>query len=171
MTQWPYDAANLDKVIIFLLQVLALTVRSSWGVKEAQAVERELGIPVITEDNEEMHPYVPVFNSPADRNDFLLRSKLFEKPGGAPGLVNQEVAQDLLKTEGREHIEDCLLAISAFSGEDFVVGTLRYNAVAKRYLERLAFYKFSHIPDNFYRALAPFVEDTCKQISQLTAEV
>lgn len=86
-------------------------------------------------------------------------------------MANQEIAKAMLEIEAWEHLEFPLLVITAFSGEHFETGTPRYNAVAKRYLERLAYHEFTHLPENLVRALTPVVDNTLKAVPQLNAGV
>lgn len=144
-----------DAVMVALLNILALHVRSSWGVEHAQAAERHFRISVISTDVDDLPPTVPVLVTDAERDRFALQAKLFEGRGATDGFIHQQLARRLLAQEGWPHIEIPLLAISHHAGEDFKVGTARYNAVAKHFLYRLAEHRFGHWPEGLMDALSP----------------
>lgn len=149
---------SLDAVMVGLLTLLALHVRSSWGVANAQAAERHFGLTTVTEDENELPPVVPVIVTDSERSRFALQASLFERTGTTQGLVHQQLAVRLLAQEGWAHVEDILLTVSNYADEDFEVGSARYNAVARHFLWRLAEHKFGHWPEGLMGALAPLGE-------------
>ena len=146
---------SLDAVMVGLLNILALYVRSSWGVEHANAAERHFGIPEISEGEDDLPSPVPIFATDAERDRFVLQAKLFEGRGKTDGFVHQQLAKYLLAQEGWAHVETPLLTISHHAGEDFKVGTARYDAVARHFLKRLAEHRFDHWPEGLVDALSP----------------
>ena len=84
---------SLDAVMVGLLNILALYVRSSWGVEHANAAERHFGIPEISEDEDELPSAVPILATDAERDRFVLQAKLFEGRGKTDGFVHQQLAK------------------------------------------------------------------------------
>lgn len=91
---------SLDAVMVGRLNILALYVRSSWGVEHANTAERHFGIPEISEDEDELPSAVPILATDAERNRFVLQAKLFEGRGKTDGFVHQQLAKYLLAQEG-----------------------------------------------------------------------
>ena len=137
---------SLDAVMVWLLILLAMDVRRFWGVGHAQRFERWLGVSE-TEDAEELPATIPIFVTDTERDRFVLQSELFEFRKKTNGFAHQQLARQLLAQKGWSYIDTPLLTVSHHAGEDFVVGTSRYNAIAKHFLYRLANHRFGHWPE------------------------
>jgi hypothetical protein len=157
---------SLDHIIRSFLTLMTLSARQSWSIGHERRAAWDFGLVFHTcpdddeeADDEPLPPY-PGFDSEDDREGFIMRQKLIEGRGLADGIVLQEVAQRLLDHHAWDNVYCELLMLLDTVGVELVLHTLKYEAAAKHFLERLATHRFCDWQPKLRQSLAPLVVGT-----------
>lgn len=146
---------SMDAAIAQQLTLLASHVCDSWAPNEIDR-RQAYGDRTVYEPDIEIEP-VPSLDSDAERDVFRLRADILEGRGIADGFVYRELAEILLQRRVFRPIEFAVSYLRSIEPRLDLSNDATYDAIAERYLTRLAEHSFDSWPDNIDKVMGPLL--------------
>lgn len=144
---------SMDAAIAQQLTLLASHVCDSWAPNEIDR-SQTYGDRIVYEPYTEIEP-VPSIDGDAERDVFRLRADILEGRGIADGFVYRELAAILLQRRVFRPIEFAVSYLRSIEPRLDLSNDAIYDAIAERYLTRLAEHSFDSWPDNIDKVMGP----------------